>query len=647
MQYNEHRNDNRSDKFAIIQTVVWPSADGRLPPDEPVCGFRGDKCVERMSTGSLTVAVVVPILLVLTIFIGSLVLYVKLRHLRSQYDPLWWRIPEDEVTYVTGGAVSGSKVQAAKSALTISQTSKQSPYSFVSMMANVGGKLLSLKDVSDVAKYPKPDLIEELNIMKTMDHTNLHHFVGIVVRNDGICHFVSGETCRKGTLADVLENELIKLDWFFKNSMIRDLVSGMAYLHTTPFVSHGFLSALTCLIDSRFTLKITDYGISYFRHPSDFVPPRPGIDNMRSLQTFLWRAPELLRHAMPMRGTQKGDVYSFAIILQQIILRSPPYHTPNDPLELSDAEILQEIIANNIPPVRPRVPRSACSNELYELMERCWDETPVMRPVFAKIQDNLRKIVGNVGDNIVDVLLKRMEQYADDLEQKVADQTQQFLDEKNRSEALLSQLLPKFIATQLTKGAHVDPEAFECVTIFFSDIVGFTTIAASGTPMDVVMLLNSLYIFVDGVLEKFDVYKVETIGDAYMVSSGLPIRNGNRHASEIAEMSLDLLMRISTFVVPHSPQTRIEIRAGVNSGPCVAGIVGLKMPRYCLFGDTVNVASRMESTGEPMKIQITSDTRDLLDGLGGFLMIERGSVSIKGKGTMVTHWLLSKAKMVL
>ncbi|XP_055353545.1 atrial natriuretic peptide receptor 1-like [Paramacrobiotus metropolitanus] len=613
LQYIQHKNnDPNSAEFAAINSIQWPSSDGQLPPDEPVCGYRGDKCVNRISTGVLAVSIAVPVILLVAIAIGSGISYFRLRHLKDQYDPLWWKISEDDVIF-SMNATSDAKVQADHSTHNISQISKQGTTVPIvrGLVGTLDGKPMTLKDVSEVPKFPKSELIEELNLIKTVDHTNLHHFIGIIVRNDGICHYMAGELCRKGTLASVLENELIKLDWFFKNSMIRDLVSGMAYLHTTPIMSHGFLSAPTCLIDSRFTLKVSDYGISYFRRPRDYAAPRPGIDNTGSVQMYLWRAPELLRHAMPIRGTQKGDVYSFAIILQQIILRTPPYHLPNDPLELSDAEILQEVIANNIPPVRPRVPRPACSQELYELMERCWDETPIIRPVFAKIKESLRKVIGNVGDNIVDVLLKRMEQ---------------------------------FIAAQLTKGAQVDPEAFECVTIFFSDIVGFTTIAAHGTPMDVVRLLNSLYTFFDGTLEKFDVYKVETIGDAYMVSSGLPVRNGNRHVSEIAEMSLELLTQISTFVVPHSPKTCIQIRAGINSGPCVAGIVGLKMPRYCLFGDTVNVASRMESTGEPMKIQITNETRSLLESLGGFLMVERGSVSIKGKGQMLTFWLISTTK---
>uniref|UniRef100_T1HAI7 guanylate cyclase n=1 Tax=Rhodnius prolixus TaxID=13249 RepID=T1HAI7_RHOPR len=198
------------------------------------------------------------------------------------------------------------------------------------------------------------------------------------------------------------------------------------------------------------------------------------------------------------------------------------------------------------------------------------------------------------------------------------------------------------VASQLILGQSVVAETYDSVTIYFSDIVGFTSLSAESQPLQVVELLNDLYTCFDSIIENFDVYKVETIGDAYMVVSGLPVRNGLNHAREIARMSLALLTAVQSFTIRHRPWDQLKLRIGMHSGPCVAGVVGLKMPRYCLFGDTVNTSSRMESNGEALKIHVSPYTKEVLDTFGTFELELRGEVEMKGKGKMTTYWLLGE-----
>ncbi|XP_071145186.1 uncharacterized protein [Mytilus edulis] len=232
----------------------------------------------------------------------------------------------------------------------------------------------------------------------------------------------------------------------------------------------------------------------------------------------------------------------------------------------------------------------------------------------------------------------------------IANRTKALNKEKKRTDILLYQMLPKSVAESLKRSEEVDAEQYGDSTIFFSDIVGFTSISAQSSPLQVVEMLNGLYISFDARIEVYDVYKVETIGDAYMVVSGVPRRNGRRHAPEIATMALDLLDNIKKLEIPHLPGSKFKLRIGLHSGPVLAGVVGTKMPRYCLFGETVSIASKMESQGRGNKIQISLTTRDLLNAFGGFIMEERRDDEMKHDrdvlnafhGYVRTYWLLHR-----
>uniref|UniRef100_A0A8C9SDS6 Guanylate cyclase n=1 Tax=Scleropages formosus TaxID=113540 RepID=A0A8C9SDS6_SCLFO len=452
---------------------------------------------------------------------------------------------------------------------------------------------------------------------RDLNHPNICGFVGASLEPPHL--FLLMEYCSKGSLQDILRNDSIKLDWTFKYSLMLDIVKGMDYLHCSSLRSHGHLSSSNCVVDSRFVLKVTDFGLSQLRWPAG-VP------------SLLWRAPELLRTTMPPNGTQKGDVYSFGIIVQEVIYLRDSVLLPPLP------DIVERVRAGGCSPLRPHADRADCPEAVESLMRSCWWEKPAERPDFS----TLRTLVRRGSDNILDNLLSRMEQYASNLEEVVDRRTAQFLEEKKKAESLLTQMLPRSVAIQLIAGKMVEAETYDCVTIYLSDIEGFTAMASTITPMQVVDLLNDLYTSFDKIIDNHDVYKVETIGDAYMVVSGLPIRNGDDHAREIARMSLAVLRAMERFENKHVPNQKLKVRIGLHSGPCVAGVVGLKMPRYCLFGDTVNTASRMESYGLPLRIHVSNSTKALLDKFRSFQLELRGNIHMKGKGPMTTYWLLGE-----
>ncbi|XP_033732066.1 uncharacterized protein LOC117321669 [Pecten maximus] len=232
----------------------------------------------------------------------------------------------------------------------------------------------------------------------------------------------------------------------------------------------------------------------------------------------------------------------------------------------------------------------------------------------------------------------------------IATRTRALKQEKMCTDTLLYQMLPKSVAERLKRSEEVVAETFQHATLFFGDIVGFTQISSNSSPLQVVNMLNKLFSCFDKRIEEHDVYKVETIGDAYMVVSGVPKPNGQKHAGEIATMALDILVRVSCMKIPHIPGKTFQLRIGCHSGSVVSGVVGTKMPRYCLFGESVNVAAKMESLGRPGMIHISETTFDILNSLGGYVMEMRTDDGAKDdtvlntafRGVVRTYWLTHK-----
>jgi guanylate cyclase len=215
-----------------------------------------------------------------------------------------------------------------------------------------------------------------------------------------------------------------------------------------------------------------------------------------------------------------------------------------------------------------------------------------------------------------------------------------FVRQRNRfqrqSDDLLHNILPDEIAIRLKAGHGMIADDFEQVSVLFADVVDFTPMSATMSPADLVGLLNSIFTTFDGYVDELGLEKIKTVGDEYMVAAGVPAPRAD-HAHAMAELAL----RIRDHVVARQFEGHdIQLRIGINSGPVVAGVVGTHKFAYDLWGDVVNVASRMESEGIPGSIQVTPETCRLI--ADRFICEPRGTVAVKGRGDMETFILVGR-----
>lgn len=448
------------------------------------------------------------------------------------------------------------------------------------------------------------EFVNEMRMLSRLRHPCITTVMGAVVTSS-VDPMLVMEFMEYGSLHDLLNNETMSLGGEIILQVMRDIVQGIQFLHASkPPILHGDLKAKNILVDSRFRAKVADFGFSHFKS-----------NKQRNILqgTPFYMAPEYLRRRS--EYTTACDIYSLAMIVYEVYARAAPF----------DGEDPRKVLPKVCHPrlnKRPTIPES-CPPKMVELMKKCWSANPFFRPTAKDI----------------DYLLVEMKMTDTEPLKTAMDRAQEGL---KRQRTSLYDVFPKHIADALQAGKKVEAESHEVVTVVFSDIVGFTTISEQFGPLKVSNMLDRLYQAFDALADKHRIFKVETIGDSYMGVTNLSGNEFETHVKQAAEYAQDAIQAASQMLIDEDDPSKgyIQIRVGFHSGPVVSNVIGSLNPRYGLFGDTVNTASRMESNSMPGKIHCTFTAAQLLQSQAPEIPLTfRGIIHIKGKGKMKTFWV--------
>ena len=436
-----------------------------------------------LSGAELVITIVICVLFTLITTAVS-ALYIYKREQMARADAMW-AIDASELTYddpvfplgkgsfglVVRGYYRGTTV-AIKNAISF-----EKPDSLNIVRSSLEDERVNLDASSANTEYGtlrlKKDFIEEMRKLAKLRHPYIVTIMGAVTHGDE--PLLVMECMANGSLYALLHNETLPLDSELVLPMLRDILQGMYFLHAAAVpIIHGDLKSANVLVDSNFRAKVSDFGLSQKRKSGYIGTP-------------YWMAPELLEGGVV---STASDIYAFGVTVWELMTRKSPYAD----IDCPHAFILQQIKNGTL--------RPDCSKgfeeELVVCMQQCWSQTPQKRPTFEELEIKLIPLCGQNFFTSARRIMETNTKYQKD------------------SAALLHKVFPKHVAEALMRGQKVEPEEHDCVTIYFSDIVGFTTISSSLSAQEVSEMLDRLYVEFDNLAGTHGVFKVETIGDAWM-----------------------------------------------------------------------------------------------------------------------------------
>ncbi|KAI6232173.1 Tyrosine protein kinase and Adenylyl cyclase class-3 4 guanylyl cyclase domain containing protein [Aphelenchoides besseyi] len=560
--------------------------------------------------------------------------YFYRRQQRLDRFRLHWKIQKNQLKVIENKqSKSKSMMPSGEESKASTLVSKRRAIQAYALIGTSKAEFVVLKQLKKI-RWLKPEL-KYISELKRINHDNLTTFLGLSY-NEGDRFYILHSLVERASLDNFITDQDFTMDSTFKSAFLRDIITGLQYLHKSPVGFHGLLSSQNCLIDANWVLKLTNFGIVNLLNAA-IEREQLKLMEIISFNSYFTVAPENLVDIaygrMFPRGSRQGDIYSFGMIIFEILFRRPPFESNN----LTAKEVIEEVKNKGIKPdVTDALPEE---KPLIDIMEQAWSKTPESRPKLRILNQVISSTFESSKGNLIDQMIRMNFSYAQHLERVVAERTAEFETQKQMNARLLRQLLPGLIAEKLMTGESVEPRSYDAATVLFCQLVDFGRFLGQTAPHNVIRFLNDVFTRFDEVISQHDAYKVETTGETYMVASGVPQENDNRHVFEISEIALQLRDVCEGYKVDHIPDWKVQVRIGYHCGPIAAGIVGARAPRFCLFGDTVNFASRMQSNCPPNQIQMSEPTAMLLMPIARYKLMKRGIVRVKGKGDVNTYWL--------
>ncbi|GAU93926.1 hypothetical protein RvY_05786 [Ramazzottius varieornatus] len=533
--YNFNTSASRPSGTGYITWLLDPRWPGSTPPeDHPACGFDGAAChvvsaditVPTAAGGGGAVG-----LIFLIVFLG----YLHIHQRAKKRARLVWLAKWNELyTPSTDPHAEARKATRDETARLLDEEEEEIEMSEMKSTEaedrEIYGvilpygvywkkKLYMSRRSSKYRLLINQKLLDEIQTISDLKFENLAKFEGACIEPDHV--MIIYEYCAKGTFESMLLDHHKKLDWIIRFSLLHDMVKGLGYIHYSALNCHSRLTSKCCYVDARFVLKIADYGLPSFFELS-VAEMWASKREVNYYADMLWTAPEQMRVEVAFGRnvapppTRSGDIYSFGIILQETMLRLPPFGMYGAmSAEEVVAEVKRPIPPGNeeVVPFRPILPEECASPALIEMAKRAWSQLPSERPSITRIKVMMRDLGKNLGfgekGGILDTLLDQMDELMTNLQHIIEERSQQLLQEKIQSEELLYSLLPKPIAQRVKRNERIQPETFEMCTIELFCIDNFASITADYTTLQTTEFVMDFHNYLEQCMVKYDCLKID------------------------------------------------------------------------------------------------------------------------------------------